>query len=156
MNKHWQYFKYICRHKWFVFRFGLLTKVPLWNLIVHDFSKFLPDEWFPYAEQFYGSGTKDNPIPAFAFAWLHHQRRNKHHWQYWYLIQDVDPSIALLMPENYAREMVADWAGAGFAITGKLSLRSWYSKNREIIKLHPETRLFVETLISKIDPEMPS
>lgn len=172
MKKHWQYLRYILRHKWFVFKACLRLKVPLHLAIVHDWSKFLPDEWFPYADYFYDKELqqKEN-IEAFSLfglaelapfgyyakdrfnmAWLYHQRRNKHHWQYWYLIQDTEPNFPLPMPEVYAREMVADWIGAGMAIAGRSDPSEWYEKNKEKMLLRDETRLFVESLLRGLTP----
>jgi hypothetical protein len=175
MKAYLQYLKYVLVHKWFVFVAGLKTKAPLWQLLVHDWSKFLPDEFFPYADYFYnnekqqkenieafglfglaelapwGYYTKDH----FNIAWLYHQRRNPHHWQYWYLMQDNDPSFPLPIPEKYSREMVADWAGAGRAITGKWEVAAWYEKNKEKILLHPDTRLFVESLVRGLTKDAP-
>ena len=168
MKPYLQYFKYIWVHKWFVFIAGLKTKAPLWNLIIHDLSKFLPDEFIPYADYFYNQKKKDKENievfgdykiaeaapygyftkDRFNFAWLFHQRRNPHHWQYWYLMQDSDPSFALPMPEKYVREMVADWAGAGRAITGKWDVAKWYEGNKEKMILNFDTRIFVEKLIA--------
>ncbi len=54
MNKHWQYLKYVVRHKWFVLGAGRKLGVPLHRLILHDWTKFLPREWFPYVNEFYG------------------------------------------------------------------------------------------------------
>lgn len=58
--------------------------------------------------------------------------------------------VALEMPERYAREMVADWMGAGRAITGRWEVAEWYAKTRQHIILHPETRALVERLISEV------
>lgn len=93
MRRHIAYLWYVLRHKWFVLAAGIWT-VPLWMLIIHDWDKFLSDEWFPYAKMFYNpDGSKkqyERPEPIdFAFAWKRHQCRNKHHWQYWCLIDDV-------------------------------------------------------------------
>lgn len=55
--------------------------------------------------------------------------------------------VALEMPEIYAREMVADWVGAGMAISGNPNPSLWYEKNKDKIILHSKTRLFVENLI---------
>lgn len=57
--------------------------------------------------------------------------------------------VPLAMPERYVREMVADWMGAGRAITGKWEVREWYAKTREHIILHPATRARVEELIAE-------
>lgn len=51
------------------------------------------------------------------------------------------------MPERYVREMVADWYGAGRAITGRWDAPGWYWENKEKMKLHPATRSFVEVLL---------
>lgn len=170
MKAYLQYFKYVLVHKYFVFVAGLKTKAPIWLLLIHDWSKFLPDEFIPYAQYFYNKERqKVEALDAIAeyglaelapfgyyikdrfnMAWLYHQRRNPHHWQYWYLMQDNDPNFPLPMPEKYAREMVADWMGAGRAITGKWETAAWYEKNKDKIFLHPDTRAFVESLLEKV------
>jgi len=45
------------------------------------------------------------------------------------------------------REMVADWLGAGRAITGEWEAVAWYGKNKDRMMLHPETRGKVEILL---------
>lgn len=160
-----QYLKSLLIHKWYVFRAGIELGVPIWQLIIHDWSKFLPDEFNPYADFFFKNNdgmtleeTKNlrnehpeltDPTIRFAFlqAWLFHQRRNPHHWQFWYLIQDQDGNMALEMPYKYAVEMVADWCGAGRGYTGKWSVKEWYSANKDKIQLHEDTRFIVEELI---------
>jgi hypothetical protein len=148
MNKHWQYLKYVLRHKYFVFMAGVKIGCPLWRLISHDMSKFLPSEWVPYVEYFYGS----NKVYAyteldFNNAWLKHQHRNKHHWQYWLLREDSGDTIAMSMPRQYILELVADWAGAGREITGKWDVSEWYAKNKEKIVLSVGSRTQVEKLL---------
>lgn len=155
MRAHWAYFKYVMRHKWFVFLAGCETKAPLWRLIIHDWLKFLPCEWFPYVRRFYnrdGSKRDWNAMydkMEFDAAWNHHQKSNKHHWQYWILINDSDePKLRpQIMPSNYVKEMVADWAGAGRAITGKWEVKTWYTTNRDKIIIHDETRELVEQIL---------
>lgn len=156
MKRHWAYFKYVVRHKWFVFlacvQYGLW-----WRGLKHDWSKFLPVEWESYAHSFYNrDGSKRDwktrdPFDKLEFdiAWNHHQKINDHHWQFWCLITDSDEPRyrALPMPEKCIREMVADWVGAGRAITGKIEVCDWYSKNAEKMLLHPQVRLRVEQLL---------
>jgi hypothetical protein len=154
--KHLKYLSYVLRHKWFVFvecyKLGIL-----WRGIVHDLSKFLPSEWFPYVEYFYGDFGVKNQCPAkwtereshqvkknFDYAWLLHQKRNKHHWQWWLLQNDSDGLIILDMPLKYRKEMLADWIGAGIAITGKREVESWYLENKDKMRLHPDTREWIE------------
>lgn len=154
MKRHWQYLKYVLRHKWFVFQAGLmLGGIPVWMLILHDWDKFLPDEWLPYARAFYTpDGSKQyQPNRAFSEAWNLHQKRNKHHWQFWMITWDKGNTECLKMPEVYLREMLADWHGAGRAITGKANVSEWYKTNKNNIHLDAETRDCLESLIDKVD-----
>ncbi|HKJ62494.1 MAG TPA: DUF5662 family protein [Hyphomicrobiales bacterium] len=166
MESHIKYLGYVMRHKWFVFVAGIKIGAPLWRLIIHDWSKFSFAEWFPYVDNFYRDKKElqwDEWSDAnsryscaelapfghwaderFKTAWLHHQRYNKHHWQYWAYPKDDGGLQVIPMPEKYALEMVADWAGAGRAISGEWEVVEWYKKNRDTIKIHAETRVIVE------------
>ena len=118
MNKHWQYLKYVLRHKWFVFLVGLKLGVPLYQLILHDWTKFLPREWFPYVNEFYGdrmvkpkAGYMHVLTPEdikFNVAWNHHQKKNDHHWQFWIITLDNGHTHILPMSKAAYREMVVD------------------------------------------------
>lgn len=96
-KRHWNYFKYICRHKYYVFVEGMKLHVPIYLLILHDWSKFLPNEWLPYARCFYAKdGTKQyNETAEFARAWMLHQHRNKHHWQHWLFVNDLRSNFSI-------------------------------------------------------------
>lgn len=149
MKRHLAYLRYVLRHKWFVLLAGWKLGCPLWRLLLHDMSKFRPSEWKAYAYTFYNEdGTKRYlETEAFNRAWLLHQHRNPHHWQYWMLRLDRGDTVCLEMPETYAYEMVADWLGAGRAISGKWEVQEWYDKNKDKIKLHQYTKDLVEHLI---------
>jgi Family of unknown function (DUF5662) len=148
MRAHLRYVSYVARHKWWVFVAGLKTGAPLWRLVIHDWSKMSAAEWRPYVRSFYGSeGRTPEVRAAFDRAWLHHQHRNPHHWQHWLLREDDGPTKALEMPKPLVREMVADWMGAGRAITGKWEVCEWYAKNAAKIVLHAETRREVEKIL---------
>lgn len=152
MKRHLAYLKYLIRHKWFVFVACRKCGVSLWRSIIHDWHKFLPSEWMPYATTFYnpdGTKAKYQESVGFAVAWNFHQKRGKHHWQYWLLTWDRGTTEPVTMPEKYIREMVADWWGAGRTITGNWDARSWYLKNKNVINLHPYTRENVEALLEK-------
>ncbi len=153
--KYIEYTSYVIRHKWFVFAacwgHGLI-----WRGVVHDLSKMLPSEFTPYANFFYGKKLArdetgyykptDTGDPAFDFAWLLHQKRNRHHWQWWVLPEDDGGTKVLEMDEADMIEMVCDWRGAGKA-QGKPDTRAWYEKNQNKMQLHPRTRAKVEALI---------
>lgn len=148
--RHLAYARYLLRHKWFVGVACCQTGAGLWRGLVHDLSKLRPDEWGPYARCFYssdGSGQYE-PDESFDLAWLRHQHRNRHHWQYWVLREDSGKVLTLPMPERFIREMVANWMGAGRA-QGQPDTQAWYEKNRERILLDPATREQVEQLLQK-------
>ena len=127
----------------------------------------MPCEFVPYAKSFYGNyfpnkdwhGDIRNQIPysrtqecirkEFDKAWLHHQHSNKHHWQHWILRNDNGNVEILEMPDKYMKEMLADWIGAGIAITGKLEVYDWYHKNKEKISLAECTQKWIEKELEK-------
>ena len=132
-----QYLKSLLLHKWYVFLAGRKTGVRLWTLIIHDWSKFLPVEFGPYARHFFGDGDKE----AFDRAWLHHLHVNRHHPQHWILHNDDDGIAYLPMPERDVREIIADWMGASKAYTGSWDMAEWISNNmpRRDNEMHPLT-----------------
>jgi len=148
--KHLKYLGYVVRHRWFVFVECCKLGIP-WRGLVHDLSKFLPSEWSPYAWSFNGPWKyRDRPrwlVEAFDRAWLLHQHRNPHHWQFWMLQNDKDGFRLLPMPLVYILEMVADWRGAGRAQGHGDDLIPWYEKNKDKIMLNEHTRYTVEVLI---------
>jgi len=97
MRTHLAYLKYVLKHKWYVFLECCKLGIP-WLGVIHDWSKFRPSEWFPYARYFYNpDGTRRQvrdgdgnfvQDATFDFAWFLHQKRNKHHWQWWILRED--------------------------------------------------------------------
>ena len=149
----WAYMKYIKRHRKFVRKARKLTGSSWWRAIMHDLSKYRLSEFQAYKKTFYKpDGSKQYiETEAFAKAWNYHQKRNPHHYQFWVLLWDRGDTTEVEMPEKYAREMVADWIGAGMAIAGTADVGGWYEKNKTKIKLHPATRLFVEGLIKKVN-----
>lgn len=154
MKRYWQYLKYVLKHKWFVFLAGIDLGVPLLQLIFHDWDKFLPDEFFPYARTFYSSdgSSQYKSSDEFSTAWNHHQKRNKHHYQYWMLTWDNGTTECLPMPHCHRLEMLADWRGAGRAL-GDPFTWEWYEVNKHKIHLHEETRAWVEEQLAALRNE---
>lgn len=150
MKRYLNYIKYVLRHKWFVFRAGLVIGAPIWRLLVHDMSKFRPSELVPYAKTFYDVDGTGNYVPTYEFneAWLQHIHRNPHHWQFWILRFDDGGTKKLHMPKEYVLEMVADWAGAGRAITGKWDVMTWYENTKDKRALSSVTQLRVERALA--------
>lgn len=113
MKRHWQYLRAVFRHKWFVFLACLQWGVPIWSAILHDWDKLLPDEWFPYARTFYTpEGEKQyKESVEFARAWMLHQHRNKHHWQWWLQVWNKVPGteVAINFSESIQANNILVW-----------------------------------------------
>ena len=141
--KYIKYLSYVIRHKYFVlvecWKIGLI-----WQGITHDLSKLLPSEFFPYAEYFYGCGINR---AEFDYAWFLHQKRNKHHWQWWRVPDDNGSTKILEIPLQFRKEMVCDWKGAGKA-QGKPNTKEWYLSNAGKMELGRETIDYVEKALN--------
>lgn len=129
---YWKYFKYIVQHKWNVFieamKMGLIVQA-----FTHDLSKFLLSEFIPYAQYFYGDKTNKAKYD-FKIAWLLHQHRNKHHWDYW-----VNSSgEAIPIPKKYILHMVCDWQAMGRKFNDTAG--EFYNKQSDKMNLHDATR----------------
>ncbi len=131
----------------------------LWNASDHDKSKFEKFEYDAYDDYFYGGNKSYKVVQMFNYAWLHHQNKNPHHWQYWVLIQDNPEdgnSVAtpLEMPVVYVLEMIADWWSFSWRKGDKYELFSWYADNEDNILLHKDTRNLVEDILNKIQDKL--
>lgn len=163
--KYIKYLKYVLKHKWYVFvecyKIG-----EFWRGITHDLSKFLPDEFIPYARYFNGNYPsmkekfkmnqlniaytgkyKEEIKKDFDKAWLKHIHRNKHHWQYWLLQEDDGKFKKLEIPFKYLIEMFCDWRGAGKAIHGYDETKEWYKENKSKIIMSEMSRKKIEYLL---------
>jgi len=147
--KYFRYLWYILKHKWYVLIECIKLKIPFRGL-VHDLSKFLPCEFNAYMKFFYSNMENDNVKLEFDLAWNHHQNVNKHHWQYWLLRLDDGSTECLPIPKKYLKEMLADWIGAGKAITGENNIKSWYMKNKDKMNMCPESIKYLEEKIDNM------
>jgi len=117
----------------------------------------------PYANFFYNFNPRnktgyykptDTGDCAFDFAWLLHQKRNRHHWQWWVLPEDEGGMKVLEIQEPYFTEMICDWIGAGKA-QGKFSPRNdkyyetriWWEDNKHKMTFHKKTFEKIEKLL---------
>lgn len=152
IDKYVKYLTYVLKHKYYVFQAGIKIGVPIWNLIWHDWDKFLPSMIYSYANYFYGKKEingyfhKPGENDVFDLNWLQHIHRNKHHWQHFLLKEDEGNLKALNMSLMDIREMVADWKGAGMA-QGNLDICAWYRKNRYKIIMSDFTKRNTELLL---------
>ncbi len=137
---------YLIKHKYWVFVAGRKFGCGLWRLIKHDWSKFLPDEFIPYALYFYHEKTKINE-EKYTAAFVKHIRRTDHHYQSYLKIVNNQLVIEDI-PKNALLELLSDWAGAGRAKTGKWDLINWYNKNKDNVILSPNTRETLENYLN--------
>ena len=164
MTKYKKYLYYVIKHKWYVmlecFRIGLF-----WRGIVHDWHKFLPCEFIPYANYFYGKKGRgithgrdktgyykptDTGDSKFEMAWWHHIRLAKHHWQCW-VVPEVPKDKLLEMPDLFVAEMICDWRGSGKA--QKIISNNkfdWFEKNKSKMKLHPNSERKILKWLGKL------
>lgn len=164
MTANLKYLKYVVKHKIFVFIAGRKLGVPLWRLMIHDWTKFMPAEWSGYRDRFFTGRTgqldKEQDALAFHLSWTHHWHHNPHHWEYWLRASSANESVTpgahpmfqsmkpMRMPVTYVFEMVADWMGAGRAITGSWDMTEWFEENKNRMVLHDETRRLAEKLVN--------
>lgn len=131
-----RYFAHLLRHKWRVMVIGRRLGVPVWQLVVHDWSKFTPSEWEPYATRF-EYGTEDERWYRASLAHIH---RNPHHWEHWIHVDAGGQTHAVEIPERFAREMLVDWIAA----SQDNDVRVWYAQRRDLIVLHLATRELID------------
>ena len=147
---YWKYFCYVVEHKWNVliecFKSGQFL-----HGIAHDLSKFLPSEFIPYARFFHDTDrTKtykksDENNENFQKGWCYHQKRNKHHWNYWVSVTRKDEIVAVPMPRKYIKQMIADWNGMSRKFGGLT--KDYYLKNKGQMILHSETIKIIENML---------
>ncbi len=146
MKKHLKHLRYLIRHKWFVlvecWKVGLY-----WQGIVHDWSKFLPSEWFPYTDFLYGDIGSRKIAYAFDVAVLKHYKRSNHHWQSW-IFHSQAGMKPMEMSYKDCLEMICDWHGAGRA-KGEPNTKAWWNKNKDNIILHSNTRKYIELCLEE-------
>jgi len=148
---HLRYLRYVARHKLFVFGACLLFGGPrlIWRGLIHDWHKLLPGEWIAYVRHFYGDKADK---AGYDLAWLRHQRRADHHWQWWILLRDEGAYEPQPMSRVATNEMLCDWWGASRAQGngGWAGVLGWYNARRDTIVLHDETRLYVDKTLKEL------
>lgn len=150
-NKRGDYVNYIAKHLYYVSKIGLvfyrLFELPatfLEQLRHHDDIKFTPEAWISYYDHFYGSkkGKKDNA--ALNMNWVEHVHHNKHHWNYWAILDD-DGMTVVEMPRLYVFEMIADWMSVGKSLRDNYDVKVWLEERKPKIILHPKTKAFIKS-----------
>jgi len=164
MMQYWSHAKYTLIHKWYVF-IECSKRGIIWRGIKHDMSKFLPSEFFAYANFFFNpdgtrrpkginSGLSSQQIADCDRAWVHHVNWNDHHYNYW--VEDPHNSIsikdvvnkrqAVIMPLPVMKEMISDMIGASKAQghpDPEIGARDFFYDHKDRIILHPVTQAWM-------------
>ena len=121
--------------------------------LFHDLSKYTPTE-FLVGAKYYKGYKSPNDVErmekGYSSAWLHHQGRNKHHFEYW---RDYDVNTHLMapvkMPLKYVKEMFCDRLAAS-----KVYMKDKYTDSHPLeyfragkakTTAHPETMAILES-----------
>lgn len=159
--KAWKHFKTITYHKYLVMK-GCFAVGLYKQGLLHDMSKYSPQEFFVGARYYQGTRSPNNAERediGYSSAWLHHKGRNKHHYEYWidYCADAADSALLGMMPapmpDPYIAEMFMDRVAAskvynGSAYTDQDAL-TYYQKGAGRMEryLHPYTRKRLEKLL---------
>jgi hypothetical protein len=75
----------------------------------HDKSKYNEEEFDAYRQYFYPVDNElEKDKELFDRGWNTHQKLNKHHWQYWVMVEGPNDLKALEIPFEYVIEMLCD------------------------------------------------
>lgn len=105
--KFFRHLHMVNKHRFLVFIHAVKCGI-FWQGLTHDLSKYSPTEFFESVKYYTGTGSpihncrKHN---GYSLAWLHHKGRNKHHFEYWY---DVQNKVQMNIPYKYAVEHICD------------------------------------------------
>ena len=154
-----RHFRTITKHRHKVITHCVRVGIP-WRGLMHDLSKYTPTEFSEGANNWLGTRSPNEKARAdkgYSLAWLHHQGRNRHHFEYW---TDYTPEgiSGVEMPAKYVAEMFCDRLAASKVYRGadfdpgdpyKFYLRG---KGRRLL-LHPATAELLEQILITLRDE---
>lgn len=146
-----KHFKTIQAHRKEVRRLCIKVGIP-WQGIFHDLSKFSPTEFIPGAHYYVGTKSPnvvERQKNGYSLAWMHHQGRNKHHFEYW---MDYDlkgrGKLPVKMPLRYLKEMFCDRIAASKVYQGENYVSeaslNYFRKGGAKKMMHPTTAKWLE------------
>lgn len=150
MKKYIKYLLYVLEHKKNVFKTCWKRGLYL-HAFTHDLSKFLPDEFIPYARYFYGDYppnallkdigykdilTKEKVKEDFEKAWESHYKRNEHHPEHW----NSNP-----IPNKHILQMICDLEAMSLKFGD--TAQEYYLNNYHKWNLDYDSRLELEMML---------
>lgn len=137
----------------------MVGNIPLWRLIIHDWSKFIPVEFINCSHYKYGVKS----VEKWAKAWAHHMHHNKHHPEHWILSwrgdpdfyndigEEVAPFVTILaMPKSFVREMITDMMATSKEVTGSPDIAMWLNRNGPKMQLHDDTITRLDSIMHEL------
>lgn len=116
------------------------------NVDKHDDSKFSFEERENYRQFFFPMNSETKDKNKMNYGWLNHIHSNKHHWNYWVIV-DSDGITALDIPVEYIAEMLLDWAAMGIKFNN--SAKDFYKNNVDKMVLSPNTLVLIDRIIDQ-------
>ncbi len=156
--KPFSHFKTITYHRFLVCK-GCFAVGLYYQGLVHDLSKYSPEEFLRGARYYQGYRSPNNAERedlGYSAAWLHHKGRNKHHFEYWidFIFSPEEKKGVLApvpMPERYIVEMYMDRLAASKVYKGDayrdIDPYLYYKKGNISDLLHPQTKRLLEILL---------
>lgn len=157
------HFRTITHHRRLVrrycFRLGLY-----WQGLTHDLSKYSWAEFWRGAKYYQGFRSPnfgERVELGVSMAWLHHQGRNKHHFEYWTDYHMLPDGTAYYggcrMPMRYVAEMFCDRLAASRTYLGESFTNGepykYFMRSRNHILAHPETAAEIEEMLRVLKDE---
>lgn len=146
-----RHFITITKHRHMVIKYCFKAGIGFQGLF-HDLSKYSITE-FKVGARYYTGYKSPNDVErsqkGYSSAWMHHQGRNKHHFEYWKDYNLQTHSVApVKMPLRYVKEMFCDRVSASKIYMGEKyndSCPLEYFLNRKSVETaHPETMDMLE------------
>lgn len=158
-----KYLRLTVVHKWFVLVAGVKIGCPIWRLVIHDWTKLIPQNLYHYGKQFFGDA---DDAEGFVRTWVRHQNAHDHHWEFWIprtghnrCSPPYPANKPIPMPRDAVLEMVADWLGASKAYGEGCPLSNktwpWLESEYHTILIHPRTRLVLDQVLTKNGIKLP-
>lgn len=152
-----KHFKVITKHRHKVIYHCAKCGIFLQGL-KHDLSKYSPSEFISGAKYFLGTRSpneEERRVQGYSKAWIHHQGRNKHHFEYW---KDYNMQTHLIepvkMPYRYVVEMFCDRVAASKIYQDKNYTEKhpieYFMRSKKTRAIHPQTSEELEHLLKML------
>ncbi len=162
MNKAWNHFLTITRHRHAVIRNCARAGI-LWQGLRHDLSKYSPVEFCEGARFWQGDRSpndKAREVNGHSQAWMHHMGRNRHHFEYWRDYSKVTHKMTPVeMPLRYVVEMFCDRVAASKVYMGDSYNDSkpleYFERGRlrRGDDIHPNTSALIENMLRMLSTD---